>query len=111
MPMLDVVKDDRWRSWAPIPIRMILGVGFMVHGWAKWNRGQATFAELVKQVDVPWSLVKAWLVKLVEIFSGLDLLVWAFVTILSISLIFSMLVAMFTVNIKFGFSAINTIGL
>jgi len=44
-------------------------------------------------------------------FGGLALLVGAFVTIVSIPLIFSMLGAMFTVNIKYGFSAINTIGL
>ena len=35
----------------------------------------------------------------------------AFVAIASIPLILSMLGAMFTVNIKYGFSAINTIGL
>ena len=35
----------------------------------------------------------------------------AFVAIISIPLILSMLGAMFTVNIKYGFSAINTIGL
>ena len=109
--MLDVVNDDRWRSWAPVPIRIILGVGFMVHGWAKWSRGPATFAELLKQVGVPWPLANAWLVTLLEMFGGLALLVGAFVTILSIPLILSMLGAMFTVNIKYGFSAINTIGL
>ena len=35
----------------------------------------------------------------------------AFVAIVSIPLILSMLAAMFTVNIKYGFSAVNTIGL
>ena len=35
----------------------------------------------------------------------------AFVAITSIPLIVSMLGAMFTVNIKYGFSAVNTIGL
>ena len=109
--MLDVANDDQWRGWAPIPIRMILGVGFMVHGWAKWSRGPAVFAELLKQVGVPWPLANAWLVTLLEMFGGLALLVGAFVTIVSVPLIVSMLGAMFTVNIKYGFSAINTIGL
>jgi len=90
---------------------MILGVGFMVHGWAKWSRGPAAFAELLKQVDVPLPLANAWLVTLLEIFGGLALLMGAFVTIISIPLILSMLGAMFTVNIKYGFSAVNTIGL
>jgi putative oxidoreductase len=90
---------------------MILGVGFMVHGWAKWNRGPAAFAELLKQVHVPLPLANAWLVTFLEIFGGLALLLGAFVALVSIPLIFSMLVAMFTVNIKYGFSAVNTRGI
>src|SRR5207244_6931267 len=109
--VLEFLNGDRWRRWVPIPIRMILGVGFMVHGWAKWSRGPAAFAELLKQVDVPLPLANAWLVTLLEIFGGLALLMGAFVIIISIPLILSMLGAMFTVNIKYGFSAVNTIGL
>ena len=109
--MLEFLNGDRWRRWVPIPLRMILGVGFIVHGWAKWSRGPAAFAELLKQVGVPLPLAHAWLVTLLEIFGGLALLLGAFVTIISIPLILSMLGAMFTVNIKYGFSAVNTIGL
>jgi putative oxidoreductase len=83
----------------------------MVHGWAKWNRGPAAFAELLKQVHVPLPLTSAWLVTLLEIFGGLALLTGAFVGLVSIPLIFSMLGAMFTVNIKYGFSAVNTLGI
>jgi putative oxidoreductase len=90
---------------------MILGVGFMVHGWAKWSRGPAAFAELLKQAHVPLPLADAWLVILLEIFGGLALLMGAFVIIASVPLILSMLGAMFTINIKYGFSAVNTIGL
>jgi putative oxidoreductase len=50
-------------------------------------------------------------VTLLEIFGGLALLMGAFVAIVSVPLILSMLGARFTVNIKFGFSAVNTIGL
>ena len=109
--MLEFLNGDRWREWVPIPIRMILGVGFMVHGWAKWSRGSEVFAELLRQVDVPWPLANARLVTLFEISGGLALLMGAFVAIASIPLILSMLGAMFTVNIKYGFRAVNTIGL
>jgi len=50
-------------------------------------------------------------VTLLEIFGGLTLLTGAFVALVSIPLILLMLGAMFTVNIKYGFSAVNTIGL
>jgi putative oxidoreductase len=109
--VLEFLDGNRWRRWVPIPIRMILGVGFMVHGWAKWNRGPAAFAELLRQAHVPLPLANAWLVTLLEIFGGLALLMGAFVGLVSIPLIFSMLGAMLTVNIKYGFSAVNTLGL
>jgi putative oxidoreductase len=104
------MNGDRRRAWVPIPIRMMLGVGFMVDGLAKWNRGPGAFAELLKQERVPLS-PRQWLVTMLEICGGLALLIGAFVALVSISLIFSMLGAMFIVNIKYSFSAVNTIGL
>jgi putative oxidoreductase len=109
--MLELQNGERWRRWIPVPLRIILGVGFIVHGWAKLSRGPAAFADLLKQAHVPLPLANAWLVTLLEIFGGLALLIGAFVAIVSVPLILSMLGAMFTVNIKYGFSAVNTIGL
>src|SRR5262245_66655237 len=103
--MFEWLNRERWQRWAPIPIRIILGVGFMVHGWAKWSRGPAMFAELLKQAHVPLPLANAWLVTLLEIFGGLALLMGAFVTIVSIPLIFSMLGAMLSVYLKLCVSA------
>ena len=82
--MLELLNGERWRRWVPIPIRMILGVGFMVHGWAKWSRGPAAFAELLKQVRVPLPLANAWVVTLLEFFGGLAVLIGAYVAIISI---------------------------
>ena len=109
--MIEGLNGGRWRRWVPVPVRMIIGVGFMVHGWAKWSRGPGAFAELLKQAGVPLPLANAWLVTLLEILGGLAVLMGAFVVIVSVPLILSMLGAMFTVNIKYGFSAVNTIGL
>ena len=109
--MIERFNSERLRQWAPVPIRMIIGVGSIVHGWAKWSRGPAAFAELLKQAHVPLPLANAWLVTFLEIFGGLAILIGAFVAIVSIPLIVSMLGAMFTVNIHYGFSAIKTIGL
>jgi putative oxidoreductase len=83
----------------------------MIHGWAKWRRGPGTFAEVLQQAHVPLPLASAWLVTMLEILGGFALLTGAYVALVSIPLIFSMLGAMFTVNIKYGFSAVNTIGL
>lgn len=97
--------------WALLPLRIVMGIGFILHGLAKWNRGPTNFGKLLHQIGVPLPVATAWMVTFVEIFGGLALLAGIFVTLASIPLIISMLVAMFTVQIRYGFSSVNTIGL
>jgi putative oxidoreductase len=48
---------------------------------------------------------------LTEVLGGLAILAGALVAVVSIPLIVMMLVALFTVHLRYGFNAINTIGL
>ena len=104
-------KETLLQLWAPLPLRLMLGYGFMAHGWAKLSRGPAGFAKVLEQIGAPLPEVTAWVSTLIEIFGGLAILAGAFVAAVSIPLIVMMLVAMFTVHLRYGFSAINTIGL
>ena len=106
------------RSWkdaqhglALVPLRLIVGYGFIAHGMAKWSRGPEKFGNLLHVVGVPFPTPTAWLVTLLEVFGGLAILVGALVAIMSIPLIISMVVAMVTVQLRYGFSSVNTIGL
>jgi putative oxidoreductase len=83
----------------------------MAHGWAKLSRGPEGFAKLLEQIGAPLPLATAWVSTVVELFGGLAILVGALVTAVSIPLILMMVVAMFTVHLRYGFSAVNTIGL
>jgi putative oxidoreductase len=98
-------------QWAVLPLRLVVGFGFLAHGAAKWSRGPAGFGRLLHQVGVPLPGPTAYLVTLLEIFGGVALLLGAFVALVSIPLIVSMLVAMFTVQLRYGFSSVNTIDL
>jgi putative oxidoreductase len=98
-------------QWSFVPLRLVMGTAFMVHGWAKWSRGPAAFGKLLQFLGVPLSDFTAWVVTLLELVGGFALIIGAFVMIVSVPLIISMLVAMFTVNVRYGFSAIKTIGL
>ena len=100
-----------WGQWVPLPLRLIIGFGFMAHGWAKLSRGPSGFAELLAQIGAPLPEATAWLSTFTELLGGLAIFVGAFVEIVSIPLIVMMLVAMFTVHLKYGFSSVNTIGL
>ena len=98
-------------QWVPLPLRLVIGIGFMAHGWAKLSRGPAEFAKLLEQIHAPLPEVTAWVSVLIEVLGGLAILAGAFVAAVSVPLIVMMLVAMFTVHLRYGFSAINTIGL
>jgi putative oxidoreductase len=50
-------------------------------------------------------------VTLLELFGGLAIITGAFVALASLPLVISMLVATFTVQLRYGFSSVNTIGL
>ena len=108
---LDSLNGGRWAQWAPVPVRLIIGFGFMAHGWAKLSRGPAGFAKLLAQLGVPLPGFMAWVTTLTELLGGLAIFVGALVVIVSVPLIVTMLVAMFSVHLKYGFSSINTTGL
>jgi putative oxidoreductase len=102
---------ESWTQWAPVPLRLIIGIGFMAHGWAKLSRGPSGFAKLLVQIGAPLPEPTAWVSTFVELVGGLAIFAGAFVEVVSIPLIIMMLVAIFTVHLKYGFSSINTIGL
>ncbi len=109
--MFKLPNKTLWRQWAPLPLRLVIGYGFMAHGWAKLSRGPAGFAKLLEQIGAPLPEATAWVSTLIEVLGGLAILAGALVAVVSIPLIVMMLGAMFTIHLRYGFSAINTIGL
>ena len=97
--------------WTLLPLRLVIGAGFLAHGLAKWNRGPAKFGMLLQHTGVPFPIPTAWLVTGLEVFGGAALILGLLVTIVSIPLIVSMIVAIVTVQGHYGFSSVNTIGL
>jgi putative oxidoreductase len=102
---------DLRNQWALLCLRVVIGSGFVLHGWAKWSRGPEKFGVLLQHLGIPFPVTTAWIVTLVEVFGGMMLVAGVFVMVASLPLIVTMLVAMFTVHWKHGFSSIKTIGL
>ena len=96
-------------SWAPIPLRLIVGYGFMEHGYAKLSRGPDAFAAILQAMAVPYPHFMAWSTILTELFGGLAVILGAFVTIVSAPMAAVLLVAMFKVHLPYGFSSIKLI--
>lgn len=93
--------------WAPIPLRLIVGFGFMQHGFAKLSKGPEAFAVILHAIGVPAPHLMAWLTILIEVFGGLAVLLGAFIPLASLPMAGVLLVAMFTVHLPYGFSSIK----
>jgi putative oxidoreductase len=105
------MKENKFKQWSPLFLRLIIGYGAMAHGWAKLSRGPAGFEKLLMQLGVPFPHFTSWLVPFTELAAGFAILIGAFVTIAAVPLIITMLVAMFSIQIHYGFSSVKTIGL
>ena len=66
-------------GWAPLPLRVALGIGLMIHGGIKLfvAGGHENIAHLIAQLGVPLAGVLGWVVGGVEFFGGLGILVGA----------------------------------
>jgi hypothetical protein len=53
--------------WAPIPLRLIVGYGFIEHGFSKLSKGPDAFATILQGIGVPGPHFMAWLTILVEL--------------------------------------------
>jgi putative oxidoreductase len=93
--------------WAPLPLRLIVGFGFMEHGYAKLSRGPEAFAAILHAMGVPAPHLMAWLTILTELIGGLAVLLGAFVPLVSLPMAAVLFVAIFTVHLPYGFSSIK----
>ncbi len=104
-------RKESWGDLALLPLRLIIGFGFMAHGYAKLSAGPQKFAEMLQTIGIPAPGLMAWMTALVEFFGGLAVVAGALIPIVSIPLAVVMLVAMFTVHLPYGFSSIKLMGI
>ena len=93
--------------WAPIPLRLIVGFGFLQHGFAKLSRGPDVFAGILQALAVPAPHLMASVNILTELLGGLAILLGAFVVLASVPMAILLLTAMFTLHLPYGFSSIK----
>ncbi len=96
-----------FQRWAPVPLRLIVGYGFMSHGYAKILKGPERFVDIVQAMGVPAPELMAWATIVIELVGGFAILVGAFVLLFSVPMAAILLVATFTVHLPNGFSSIK----
>src|SRR5258707_10007426 len=95
--VLRLLTRSPMARWSPIPLRLIVGYGFMQHGFAKLSRGPDAFAAILQGMGVPDPHLMAWLTIMTEFIGGLAVLLGAFLTIFSGPMAAVLLVAIFKI--------------
>lgn len=94
-------------DWYALPIRLIVGFGFIEHGFAKLSRGADGFIAILQAIGMPFAELLGWATIIVEIAGGLLILAGAFVPLAAVPMTVVLVVAIVTVHLPYGFSSIK----
>jgi putative oxidoreductase len=77
----DIFNLSKWNlhRWSALPLRLMVGYGFMEHGYAKLIHGPERFVSILHALAVPAPELMAWTTILVELLGGLAVLLGAFI--------------------------------
>lgn len=105
--------NPAWHKWAALPLRLIIGFGFIYHGFPKLfsSSGHDGFVGMLQGMGIPAAGLLAWVVGIVEVVGGLMLIAGAFVMIVTVLQSIIMLVALFMVHLPNGFNFIHITGM
>jgi len=105
--------EERLRSFAPIPLRLMLGFGFLVHGYPKLFTGEGNegFVGMLEGIGVPAPGLNAYLIGGLEFFGGILLILGVGVRVISALGAAEMLVAAALVHWPAGFNFLNVTGM
>jgi len=93
--------------WAALPLRLIVGGGFMIHGFLKLERGVGVFAAALAGLGIPAPDFMAWCTVVIELVAGTAVFFGAFVSLMCVPMVVVLLVAIAKVHWQFGFSSIK----
>jgi putative oxidoreductase len=102
-----VLAATKLQQWSLLPLRLIVGYGFIAHGYAKLSRGPDTFAAVLQAIGVPQANVMSWLTIIIELAGGAAVLMGAFVGFAILPMAAVLVTAIFTVHLPYGFSSIK----
>ena len=106
--MPTIPSSSNWLAvWAPVPLRLAVGYGFMAHGYAKFSRGPENFAVVLQTLGVPEPLPAAWATTLTELIGGAAVMAGVLSPWVSIPMAVVLLTALVTVHLPYGFFSVK----
>src|SRR5690242_17474011 len=102
-----LLGTPKLQRWSLLPLRFIVGYGFIAHGYAKLVRGPDNFAAVLQALGVPQPHLMSWITIIIELAGGAAILLGAFVGFAILPMAAVLVTAMLTVHLPYGFSSIK----
>lgn len=102
--MLDARKVQQWSL---LPLRLIVGYGFIAHGYAKLVRCPDNFTAVLRAIGVPQPHVMSWITIIIELVGGAAVLLGVFVGFAMLPMAAVLVTAMLAVHLPYGFTSIK----
>lgn len=94
-------------NWYALPLRLMVGFGFVEHGYAKLARGPDGFIAILHAIGMPFADLLGWATIAIEVLGGLLILAGALMPVAALPMIVVLLVAILSVHLPNGFSSIK----
>ena len=102
-----LLGTPKLQRWSLLPLRFIVGYGFIAHGLAKLIRGPDNFAAVLQALGIPQPHLMSWITIIIELAGGAAILLGAFVGFAILPMAAVLVTAMLTVHLPYGFSSIK----
>src|SRR5262245_16878440 len=95
-------------SWYAIPLRLIAGIGFIQHGYAKLARGPEDFVGILHAMGLHASFLLGWLTIIVELLGGIMILIGALIPLATLPMMIILFVAIITCTCRTDLAQSNS---
>lgn len=76
MSMFNLERVNKYSDWAPLVLRVALGIILIIHGYDKlFTTGVSNVAGFFTSMNVPMPVVSAWIASIIEFVGGIFLVV------------------------------------
>lgn len=95
--------------YAPLPVRVLLGIGCVHHGWHNVVMAdeRLAFTWMLSQIGITHPTMALWIISLVSFLGGIALLTGAWVRIVSVPLIINVAAILFLIHMPSGFDFVK----
>ena len=95
--------SEKYSDFAPVVLRLAVGVIFLAHGYQKWTGGVDSVAMFFSSAGIPMAMFSAYLVTYLELIGGALLILGIFTHLVSKLFAIEMAIAFFFVHASKGF--------